>query len=281
MKTAHRIVSVSFAIVLAACAQKPTKTYTTADIDTLFMQKKLQRPIRVNHNTVLVDARPEFEFAMLHAPQAVHVRWADFTQDANSGALKPDLSRVTKRLALMGISPKSSVIVLSGGRSNWIDAGRVAWTLMYLGVPDVQVVDQNALGLRYYNTMPPPRKNVPFWMPQLVDRLTCSAMELKEISSGSPNPRVRVLEVGATPAALGRTPHIHMDWSAFYNPNGRPNVKVAVELKKRGLSLEDRIVVISDRGLRSAAVTYALTVMGFRNVGNCTPGLVKSSGPQN
>ncbi len=246
---------------LTACAHKPTKAYTTQDIDTLFMQKKLRQPIRVGSKTVFIDARSDFQYAMLHAPQTIHIQWDDFSKNSNRNELKDDLSRVTSRLALLGISPQSKIIVLSGGHSSWLQAGRVAWALLYVGIPDVQLVDQNALGLRYYNVMPPPRPNAPPWSPHPVDRLICTPGELAKLSA-NPMPHEHVLDLRASRGPLRA--------NRFFNKHGRPNVEMVKVLQKSGFDLDDRIVVVSNHGLRSAAVTYALTVMGYRDVGNCT-----------
>ena len=247
-------------VALSACAHKPTKAYTTQDIDTLFMQKKLRQPIRVDSKTVFIDTRSDFAYAMLHAPQAIHVQWDDFAKNSNHNVLKKDLSRVTSRLALLGISPQSKIVVLSGGQSSWMEAGRVAWALLYIGIPDVQLVDQSALGLRYYNVMPPPRPNAPQWSPNPIDRLICTSSELAKLTA-SPKPHQHVLDFRASGGPLRA--------NRFFNRHGRPNVEMVKVLQKLGFDLDDRIVVVSNHGLKSAAVTFALTAMGFRNVGNC------------
>ena len=261
-----QIAAVAIVLMSVGCAQAPTKIFTTQNIDTLFLEKELQRPIKINAKTIFVDARSNFQYALLHAPQSVHVDRTDFTKTSKSTVLKNDLKREVQRLALLGITPTSNVVVLSGrsGKS-WIDAGYVAWALMYVGVRSVQLVDMHSLHIRYYNVTPPPRPNAPMWKPNFDRSMVATRAEIKKFAAKFNGRQLHLLDTRSRDDFSFR-------WRPFFNKDDRPSLEMKRKLNARGIKGGDRIIVLSSRGLRSAAVAYALLAMGFRNVGTLPGG---------
>ena len=263
------LVFIATLLCLGSCAQKPTRVFTTQDINSIFLEKELQRPIKIDAKTIFVDARSNFQFAMLHAPQSVHVSWTDFTKNSKSGTLKEDLTGEAQRLALLGIAPASDVVVLSGrDHKSWIDAGYVAWALMYLGVKQVQLVNMHHLHIHYYNNHPPPRPNAPVWQPKLAARMLVNHSEIEKLKANIHTPFVRVID-SRTHAEFS------FEWREFFNRNDRPSLKMKRKLNAMGIKDGDRIIALSSRGLRAAAVAYSLLAVGFRNVGILPGGTIE------
>jgi thiosulfate/3-mercaptopyruvate sulfurtransferase len=97
------------------------------------LQKQLKKPgLRV------LDTRPQAEYARGHIPGAVRV---DVKAWHNQGRKKDgfhDAKAWTSLIAPLGINRDSQVVVY--GKS-LTDTARVWWTLKYLGVPNVAILD--------------------------------------------------------------------------------------------------------------------------------------------
>lgn len=275
---------------LSACqtSLKPTRVYHEVVYDTRLIEEKTSKPLAVDESTVIVDARPPFERAMVKIPGSVHVEWRDFTEVRSQapGKFKADLYREARRLAAKGVGPDSSVIVVGRGLRGEAEEGRLAWTLLYLGIRDVQVSDMDALGLGYsVNLEARPRASVPIWEPtELQETLLTSIQELEIIAKGRQQGRVHVVDVrtereylsqrtmGARTRLANDLEMINIPWSQFYTDSGRPNLEMTRQLRSIGIRPTDRILILSGRGVRGGAVAYALTALGYSNVGNLPGG---------
>lgn len=263
-----------------SCAQQPTKTYTSGDINTQILAKSLQQPIKVTEETIVLDARPPFEFAVIHLPQAVNIQWRDFAdiQGPFPGRLKKDLQQEAKRLALLGVTPQSQVIVVGRGLNGQGEEGRIAWTLLYLGVQDVQVAEADSLGLRYTNISPPPRANAPFWEPQIRNSLIATKEEVIRAGTSKHDERVHILDVRSKDEYFSKNRAlqyevpdlraVNIEWKDFFTAQGRPNPAIKAQLEAINVLSGDRVIVISNNGIRSGAVTYALLSFGYKKAAN-------------
>jgi len=76
---------------------------------------------------------------------------------------------------------------------------------------------------------------------------------------------------------------LHIPWTQFYTDDGRPNVEIRTQILALGWQPTDRIVVLSDHGVRSGAIAFILSKLGFTNVANYTGGyseLTTTPGPK-
>src|SRR6476659_7528071 len=79
----------------------------------------------------------------------------------------------------MGIGPDTPVLVIGKGLSSDGEEGRVAWTLAYLGVKNVQFSEMESLKFRLTNSVEQnPPAGVPPWKPELVGDLNATHDEL-------------------------------------------------------------------------------------------------------
>ncbi|MCB0350685.1 MAG: hypothetical protein KDD38_05840 [Bdellovibrionales bacterium] len=269
-----------FTFFVVSCAQKPTKIYQSYDVNTNVLQTKLAKPIRVTDSTVIIDARAPFEYAMSHLPQAVNLQWSDFadTRGPYKGRLKSDLTDSLRRLSLLGISPQSEVVILGSGLKGRGEEGRLAWTLLYLGVENIQIAEGDSLGLRYSNIVPPPRVNAKSWEPKLRLSILADKKEVKKIATSPQDGRTHILDVRSKNEYFSKTRKLeyeypdlratHIEWTEFYTPDGRPNLSIREQLSAVHIRPTDRIVVISNNGVRSGAVSYALLALGYKNTAN-------------
>jgi thiosulfate/3-mercaptopyruvate sulfurtransferase len=134
-------------MILAACASTEVRSKTnTARRNSIAPVAGLP-DIEFADATVVIDARPSFVFGFEHIPRAINLQWDDFSQaePSQKGVLQSDLFSVARRLARLGISPESKVIVVGRGLHGIGEEGRIAWMLAYLGVSRVSMIDIQAV----------------------------------------------------------------------------------------------------------------------------------------
>lgn len=280
-----------FVIVVAAvgCQQAPTKITQTTALTGDLLLKNVSGPLLVDERTILIDARAPFEYSVSHAPGAVNFQWLDFASPGGAapGKVTADLDGLANRLALHGITPDSQVVVMGNGKTGMGEEGRVAWSLVHLGVRDVQIASVDHFRSGVINAEPAQRPNAPRWTPRPNERLVADRKEVLAIATGKisdgERPRGRLLDVRSRKeyflkAGVGQgyvfpeLRALHIPWEEFYTGQGRPNPALKAQLEGLGWDLDERIIVVSQKGVRSGAVAFALMSMGFSNVANYTGG---------
>ncbi len=69
-----------------------------------------------------------------------------------------------------------------------------------------------------------------------------------------------------------KAPVVNIEWREFFNDKDLPSRDVEKVLAAKGITKDKILMVISNHGVRSAAVTYALRVMGYRQSVNYAGG---------
>ena len=125
-----------------SCSQKPTKVYQSKQGFSRLIQEKAKKPIKITANTIVIDARSRFDYTMAHYPDAEHLLWESFSQSGGRypGRIQEDLEAARQRLQLKGLTPERPIVVVGYGTKGKGEAGRLAWTLLYFGFEDVQIV---------------------------------------------------------------------------------------------------------------------------------------------
>ena len=292
------------ALFLFGCQTIPpeTKVSTSKSIP----KKKLEplhdwskTPIEVKEDTVIVDARSDFEFSLSHIDGAVHLRWSDFDLEKNTKSkkrLKRQFSKLARRLALKGIHPESHVIVYGKGPTGRGEEGRIAWMLYYLGVKNVSFIGERYLkSWPWSNEKALKTKNAKYWEPNLVERISIQPKEFEKLlkrdgeykhnsHSMAANDQFRIIDVRSEKEYLGRTGlsrtnsvpdlgALNISFKEFFKDDGRLNKSVVRALKSIGIKKNTKLIVISEKGVRSSAVTMALIAMGFNDVTHLEGGL--------
>lgn len=274
------ILTVAALIVFGGCQQKPTKITVQEPL----MGESVTAENLMKAKPVLLDARPAFEFNLAHVPGSINVRWEDFSQQnpRSRGVLQPDLFAIARRLSLIGIDPETPVVVLGKGALGNGEEGRVAWTLKVLGVQKVYTLLHTSY--REMNSNPlgevSPVQNKPYWKPVVAESLVIDSKAFKSRVSQMQKP-VAVLDVRSAEEFSLRNlssdktvkaPVVHVDWKEFFAADGLPAKKVERLLSEKNISKDTPILVISNHGVRSGAVTYVLNYLGYKNVSNFSGG---------
>ena len=277
-----RALVIVLTLALLSGCQQPDKTrvYRKGSQDFSALSKSFSRSLRsritVDENTVLLDARNAFEFGGSHAEGSHNVQWDSFSQRNHKGLLNKNLNRISRRLSLLGINQDTPVVVLGNGQEGAGEEARVAWMLMYLGVKNVQTASLDSLKLRRAKAEGPGPENVERWKPEPITHLLADVQEVMGNAVGKKDKNIHVIDVRSQKEYFEKDQvelrGLNIEWKEFFTSKGRPNLQIKKRLQNIGINPKDRIVIMSDEGLRSGAVTYALTMMGFQNVGNLAVG---------
>lgn len=289
----------ALSLCLAGCQLAPTKTRETPERK-YEGASGLTAPIRLTPETVVIDARPAFEFSVAHVPHSINLQWNDFTVHTdreNQGVLQPDLGAIARRLARAGLQPSGHVLVVGQGRGGEGEEGRIAWMLAYFGFKNVQFAALDSLKFRLTNISEEnPLKSAPPWTLETVESLLVPRAELQFVmnhngveepiayNAGSKPVVYRILDVRDADDYLGRSgfgarhrvPNmgaINIPWKEFFDAGLRVRPEMLAKLSSVGIKPEHRIIVLDADGLASADVTMALRALGFNNAGLLAGGL--------
>jgi len=280
--------SLCLAFILVGCQLSPTKTKDSRSVPRESFAKGHLKPIEISDKTVLLDARAAFEYGLSHVPGSIRVGWEDFTEGGSqrSGILVRDLNKATKKLALLGITKDTPVVVIGKGREGNGEEGRLAWTLHFLGVKNVQTVHIAYFRGKLTQSETEPRENAPDWKPEERESELIPLDEIKKyMVARNPHDEKRLQLIDVRPqeeyfakSTDGTTylspemPAVNVPWSEFIDHMGRPDSKIVQKLKAIGIGENDRILLISQKGARSAAALLALYELGYRNVAHFNGG---------
>lgn len=272
---------------LVGCKQAPTKVYQSVPTQ---VKESEAKDIKITDKTVIVDARPAFEYTVAHLNGAINLRPEDFTQKEAPffGYLDKDTFGLARYLASKGISPETPVVVVGRGLKGQGEEGRVAWTLKYLGVKDVRFASIDYFSMPLTSAEAPPREPTTIWKPDMDESLQVSrsewiqAMKMPRVDMASPV----LMDVRSAEEYLGKVSSksqksppdvgaINVPWTEFFQKNGLVNETVKVRLQEVGITPERKIFVIANKGIESAAVTMALRELGFSKAANYAGGYVE------
>lgn len=273
-------------LFFAACQMKPTRVIETSDRSLQQLVSKSDRPLKITEDTQIIDVRSNFDFSMVHLPKSVNFSWRDFSQLQlpAPGRLIKDTSVLIRRLSLKGFSPEKPTVVVGQGLDGAGEEGRIAWMLFYLGFQDVQTAHISMFDKALTNVENAPLPNAPRWEPELRDSVNISKEEfLDALISRTKGQKVHVIDARSKEEYFNKkgfgqgydTPDmqaLNIEWKEFYNENGRINPAIRDQLVGVGVQPDHLVITISNQGVRSAAVTYALLSMGYSRATNYTGG---------
>ncbi len=272
------------------CQQTPTKVFQSVPTQVKGSETKSGGEIQVKDTTVLIDARPAFDYSVAHLNGAINLKPDDFTQRESPllGYLEKDTFSIARYLARKGISPETPVVVVGRGLQGNGEEGRVAWTLKYLGVKDVKFASIDYFSMPLTTAEAPPKAAVPIWKPEidetlLVDRthFVTEMMKPRMDEHGLVIIDVRPVEeyLGKVSSKDTKPPPdigaINIPWTEFFARNGLVQETIKSKLQTQGITEDRKIMVIANKGIESAAVTMALRQLGYSKATNYAGGYLE------
>lgn len=289
-------------MLVLGCVQKPTKikedmapqSSTKALEGVSKTQAEEMAFIEANPDQyIFIDARSTFDFELSHYPQAISIRYEDFAQKDEPfiGLLEKDLYFHARRLARMGIGPATKLVIVGKGQQGEGDEFRLAWILQYMGLKNILIahIDQFIFKQNTFSgTVPAP---VPVWEPVFDDSMIAEYKEVLNIITF--RQKAVLIDVRSESEYLGKVKSsqwsthlpeieaVNIPWTQFITSKNEFDASLKERIQTLGIGPGDRIVTISNRGVRSSVAVLALRKMGFKNVGNFAGGytqLVSLSG---
>lgn len=265
------------------CQVAPTRVGESGRREFDVLVDKTARPIALDEKTTVLDARSNFDFGLNRVEGSQHFAWDKLAESEASGEVLRDKRQAALRLSLLGLEPTSKVVVVGQGVNGRGEEGRLAWTLLMLGFQDVQVASLEMFRKNWTQNPSPPPKNAAPWQPNPRDGMEISHEEFARLATDPKyrlERKVHIVDVRSereyfNQAGGPKIPDIgaiNIEWTQFYTALGRPNSKIKARLKAVGIGEGDRVVLVSNRGVRSGAAAYALLALGFARVENYTGG---------
>lgn len=280
-----RILAVLLLLLMTACQMTPTKVGESSRREFSLLVDKTKKPLVITEGTVVLDARSSFDYGLNRVENSLHLSWESLAENSQTGEVLRDKRKLATRLSLLGLQPTTSVVAVGYGLNGKGEEGRLAWTLLYLGFQDVQVAAIELLRNNLTQKPTPPPQNVPVWPVNPREGLQIGLKEFEELAA---NPKLRrekkifFVDVRSqseyfnkTPTKRGPAPDLNalnIEWKEFYTAMGRPNPAIAAKLLQLGIAPTDRVIIFSEKGVRSGAAAYALLALGFTRVQNFTGG---------
>ena len=217
---------------------------------------------------ILISARPATDFAKVHAMGAINVDPAELVNELQM--LKP-VGDISTLLGNKGINSSKNIVVYDDGAMK--GAGRIYWTLKYLGVENVTVVDGGMKSWRINRL--PVTKN-----PTMAKKTTFSPKIQKQyladfvaVKSSINQPSTILLDVRSADEFNDPAGHlpgsINLEYSNVLNTNGTlKSVAQLTELfEKQGITKDKKVIVFCRSSVRAGVVFLALhSALDYPNV---------------
>jgi len=275
-----RFAVMALSLVAVGCQVAPTKVSTQrARPEFEQIIAKTEKPLALSELAVVLDVRSQFDFGLNHVLNSYHFPWSNLAEQEASGQLLRDPSRAVLRLALIGVTPTTPIVIVGYGQAGKGEEGRLAWNLLHLGFRDVQTAAIETFRSQMTQNPSPVAQNVPTWKPSPVEEMQIGKSEFLTLAKdpkGRIENKIHILDV-RSPQEYLKSKHpdfqaLNIEWRQFYTAKGRPNLAFKAKLAALNILPSHRVVIVSDRGVRSAAASYALLAMGFDRVQSFTSG---------
>lgn len=283
MKNIKCFAVILLCIIISSCAQKPTRTLEQRQNQQLLKKDVVPGEVQITEETILIDARPNFDYATARVPGSHWLDWTDFTNTEKSlrGIPRKDLYPEARKLAAWGVDPNSHVVVIGRGLSGQGEEGRLAWTLRYLGVRNVQIAP-----IHFFKTPTsletPARARKAIWKPEIDESWIVSLEQFVSNFDKKPSSRAIVIDVRSEKEYLGKDIQsrkmninfeaINIPWKSFVDANLRTQQHIVAQLEAIQITKNRPIYIISNQGVRSAFVTVVLRDMGYEKAANFSGG---------
>lgn len=258
--TINKLLFVSLFLFLTSCQLPPTKvTERHESTHPLFV--KLDQPIVISKDSVILDARAFYDYSMYHLEDSIYIRWQDFLVSRSSKNLISE-KQLARKLALKNVHPQKTHVIV--GDSSSADFAALAWLLDSLGVNDVQTIYFSYFKSNL-TTKKTPIKNAKAWQPKPLDSEFTQKLNDQDLVIDARLESV-AFKLPLSQEHFKDHKVINVPWKDFYNSYGRPKKDMIGTLKGINIDPDQSIVVTSSHLSEAAAVTYALKILGYKKI---------------
>ncbi len=235
---------------------------------------------RADPQLVILDARPEAEYAKGHLPGAVPINTYDHLVDSSPAGEQAFHRWLGETLGRAGLTPEDRVVIYENKLG--MRAGRAYWMLYYAGLEKIAML---AGGLESWQASGLPVSTESAARPPSKFRLRPQkkfVATAQEVAAAARNPKTVILDVrtreeyegksgSADCARQGRIPGaVWVEWTEFLADQTafQAPEKLGVLLMQKGITPDKQIVTYCHRGARAGMVWAALDALGFPKVKN-------------
>ena len=229
-------------VASVTAADKRGATANKRDASILVEPDQLQKQLN-DPNLRILDVRSAVEYSKGHIPGAVRVDVGDWKTLAIADGGLHDVKGWAEKLAPLGITSKSHVVV-HGGRLT--DAARIWWLLKYVGVENASLLNGSweswAKSNRSTETRTSKIAATEFKPDFQADRLE----EIDSLKKSLKSATVKVVDTRSeSEFAGGRIPGAaHLEWKELVAKDGRFKTKTQLRelFRKRGIMPDETVV---------------------------------------
>ncbi|MEX2287102.1 MAG: rhodanese-like domain-containing protein, partial [Planctomycetaceae bacterium] len=253
----------------SAADETPAIDLSKPSVPLLLSAKELQELIQFHRKASLsfqriLDARSKENYDMGHIPGAFHVNVDDWKKQALAKGGLQNADAWSKKLGDMSITRWSQVVVYSDKPA---DAARIWWTIKYLGVRDVSLLDGGwdhwlKEGGAMSNDPPqlkPQYAPVQFQKQRLAD--------IEDLKTSYQSKTVSVVDARSqSEYDSGRIPGaVRLEWSDLLTDDGRfkPRDEMRKLFADRGIVEGKTAITYCQSGGRASLDAFALELAGF------------------
>jgi thiosulfate/3-mercaptopyruvate sulfurtransferase len=275
----------SFALYLATAISLSSALFAAEDAyprpELLIEPSELAKAATAGR-VVVLDARPQAEYAREHVPGA---RWVDHAAWAKAFGPGRDIEGWSELIGELGIARDSTVVAYDDNATK--DAARIWWILRYWGVADVRLLHGGwkawrAEGLPTSSEKSAPPQRVEFKAQPISQRLATKDQILNLLSGN----KLQIIDArsegefcgteglqnkraGAIPGAK------HLEWSDLIDPQTdrfKPAGELRQLFREAGVDLNQSTASHCQSGGRASVMAFGLELMGAKDVRNYYPG---------
>lgn len=213
-------------------------------------------------NMILLDARPQAQWQLGHLPGAFPLSWENYTRTDTHGVKYRTLPAVefAKKLATMGITPQSTLLVYGDADSSWGGEGWLAWALAWLGHQGavylldggIQAWQQEGLPVNNHTPQLVAKSDRVDYQPHESAAVTISASELALHPDCYTIIDTRNYWTEWLPSHIAGA--IHIDWKSFHHGDEHRLIdgqQLKELLQENGVPIDKPIVYYCTGGIRS------------------------------
>ena len=237
------------------------------DADTLVQQLK-----RDGKKIAIIDARGGSNYARGHIPGAITLPVRDWSK-----AVPDTPAAWSKRLAALGLTPHTPIVVYSG--SDVRESARAWWLLKYAGAVNVRLLNGGWPAWTKAGGTTETKANKPQPIePAKVAGKSGRLAQKKDVLADLKNKKAQILDARSEGEYCGSgDPHtghipgaVHLEWSELLDKDKK--FKSPEELKKllaeKKVDLDRPAITYCQSGGRAAVLAFGLELMGARDVRN-------------
>lgn len=268
MKNTIKAYSLIIAFLFAA-----SFTFAQGDIITA---KDFTKAIK-DKNTVVVSAQTGKNYGVSHIKDAIHVDHKSLYKDGKPEGILKSPEELAKIFGDLGISNTNTIIIYDGASNKY--AGRVYWTLKYLGAENVSILEKDMKAWRTARvplTKAPAKGKVTTFTAKVNNDIS---VDMAWVQAHAKDANVILVDVRDTEEFTGVstknpspghiTGAINLNWETLVTDQGVLKDKATLEslMKSAGITADKTIVFYCATSVR-AGLPYlvAKTILGFPNV---------------